>query len=438
MFSKKNLSVLNKISDYLFKLGLVLTAVAMPLEIVPNKLLTLLSWLINLLLFQRLLYVVVFNRKTINHNIKTDRIILLALLLPLAAIGISALGALNRAVALLEYRGLVILVLRVLIIIFIATKEDIKLFINSIFGMTAIVVAFALFQYYGDLAGLPGKVTRMIANYSSRGDYIFPRVHSLAHEPLYLASYLLISAGLLVGEVVKKGTSTNKWLKVLLVSVLTLIILTIARGAIIGMVAGLVIAFLMTRDIKLIKQLSLYVLLAVFISVAMLGSASLFKKGSAVTSFSEHAITTNDASVLNRTMTWKYAYRSFRSSPIIGVGGANSQYYIGEGTPTVDTSKPVDLFKVIVFNNSYLTYASEYGIIGIIALLPLAYLLFLVAKDIFKNKPKSYLVGLFAFFAGLLLQAMSFEILLVMRFWMMLALMLAVWRLRILAKSKDL
>jgi O-antigen ligase len=438
MLSKNNLAKLNKISDYLFRAGLVLTAIAMPLEIVPNKLLTLLAWAINLLLLQRLVYVLIFNRKSLKHNIKIDRVILIAFLLPLVAIGVSALGALNRAVSLLELRGLVILVLRALVIIMIASMEDIKLFIKAIYAMTAVVVAFGIFQYYGDLAGLPSKITRMIANYSSRGDYIFPRVHSLAHEPLYLASYLLISAGLLSGEIIINKKVTNKWLKILFLLVITLIILTIARGAIIGAIAGLILVFIATRDIKIIKQISIYVLVSFVLSLVMLGSASLFKKGSAVTSFSEHAVTTNDASVLNRTMTWKYAIKSFKSSPIIGVGGANSQYYIGEGAPAVDNSKPVNLFKVIVFNNTYLTFMSEYGVLGALCLVPMAYLLFLIAKSIFVSKPKSYIVGLFAFLIGLLLQAMSFEILLVMRFWMMLALLVAIWRMREISKEKEL
>lgn len=438
MLSKSNLLKLNKISDYLFKAGLVLTAIAMPLEIVPNKLLTLLAWVINLLLLQRLVYVLIFNRKSLKHNIKIDRVILIAFLLPLVAMGISAIGALNKAVSILELRGLFVLVLRALIIIAIASKEDLKLFIKAIYAMTAVVVAFGIFQFYGDLAGLPSKITRMIANYSSRGDYIFPRVHSLAHEPLYLASYLLISAGLLSGEIVIHKENTNKWLKILFVLVITMIILTIARGAIIGAIAGLIILFASTRDAKIIKQLSIYLLISVALSFAMLGSASLFKKGSAVTSFSEHAITTDDASVINRTMTWKYAINSFKSSPLIGVGGANSQYYIGEQAPMVDNSKPASLFKVIVFNNTYLTFMSEYGLLGLICLIPMAYLLFMIGKSIFVSKPKSYIVGLFAFLVGLLLQAMSFEILLVMRFWMMLALLVAIWRMREISKEKEL
>lgn len=438
MMSKDSLQKINKISGYLFKAGLVLTAVAMPLEIIPNKLLTILAWTINLLLVQRLLYVLFFDRKSFKHDTKTDRVVLIAFLLPLLAIGTSALGALNRGVSFLELRGLVILVLRSLIIIMLANKDDIRLFIKSIYAMTAVVVAFGIFQYYGDLFGLPGKITRIISNYSSRGDYIFPRVHSLAHEPLYLASYLLISAGLLAGEIVMNGQKINKWLRVLFILVLTMLILTIARGAIIGAIAGIILVFVVTRDIKIIKQISICVAVSIVLSLIMLGSASLFKKGSAVSSFSEHAVTTNDASVINRTMTWKYAYRSFKSSPIIGVGGGNSQYYIGETAPQVDTSKPADLFKVIVFNNSYLTYVSEYGILGVLCLLPMAYLLFLIAKDIFALKPKSYIVGLFAFLVGLLLQAMSFEILLVMRFWMMLALLIAIWRIRTISRQKDL
>jgi len=417
-------------SLFFYRFGLVLTAIAMPLEIVPNNFLSLLSWVINIFLLQRIAYLLIFKKNNIRLGKKKDKFILAAFLIPLFAIFISAIFSFSRQVAFLELRGLSVLVARCLIIIFFSSKEDIKIFISSIYVVTGLALLFAIFQFYADLAGISTGITKLISNYTSKGTYPFPRVHSVAHEPLYLANYLLISLGLISGDLIINRKNTDWRMKTLFVLSISVIILTVARGAIIGLVLAIVVLLILCRSFEFFKQVILYLLISVFLSLVMLGSASIIKKDTVVNSFGSHAVTTNDESVLNRTSTWKYAIKSLKNNPFTGFGGANSQYFIGESNPSDLNNDSLGLYKIIVFNNSFITFLAEYGFLGLFSLIPLCYLLAIICRELFNSEPKSYAVGVFAFFIAILFQAMTFEILLVMRFWIMLALLIAIWRLQ--------
>jgi O-antigen ligase len=436
MFLKNKDFNIDYVSLALFRLGLILTAFAMPLEIVPNNFLSLLSWLINILLVQRAIYLFVFKKNKLAFNFKKDSLILAAFTLPLLAIFISALFSFYKVVALLELRGLIVLAVRTLIIIFISRKEDIRLFINSIYIVTVLVIIFAFFQFYADLLGVSVNITRLISNYTSKGTYPFPRVHSFAHEPLYLANYLLIALGLVCGDLVINKEKSKWWIKALFILTVLLIILTVARGAIIGLIFGIFVFLVLTWDFKLFKQILIYSIVSIIISLSVLSSASLIKKDTVINSFGNHAINTKDESVTNRTSTWKYAIKAIIAKPLTGVGGANSQYFIGESNPVDLKNNSTGLYKIIVFNNSFITFLAEYGIIGITSLMPLCYLFIIIGRDLILLRPKSYAVGLFAF--TVIIQAMTFEIILLLRFWMLLALLIAIWRLDIRSKNNQL
>jgi O-antigen ligase len=438
MFLKNKDFNIDYVSLALFRLGLILTAFAMPLEIVPNNFLSLLSWLINILLVQRAIYLFVFKKNKLAFNFKKDSLILAAFTLPLLAIFISALFSFYKVVALLELRGLIVLAVRTLIIIFISRKEDIRLFINSIYIVTVLVIIFAFFQFYADLLGVSVNITRLISNYTSKGTYPFPRVHSFAHEPLYLANYLLIALGLVCGDLVINKEKSKWWIKALFILTVLLIILTVARGAIIGLIFGIFVFLVLTWDFKLFKQILIYSIVSIIISLSVLSSASLIKKDTVINSFGNHAINTKDESVTNRTSTWKYAIKAIIAKPLTGVGGANSQYFIGESNPVDLKNNSTGLYKIIVFNNSFITFLAEYGIIGITSLMPLCYLFIIIGRDLILLRPKSYAVGLFAFTVAVIIQAMTFEIILLLRFWMLLALLIAIWRLDIRSKNNQL
>jgi hypothetical protein len=170
----------------------------------------------------------------------------------------------------------------------------------------------------------------------------------------------------------------------------------------------------------------------------MLGSASLLKNQFIIDDFGSHAAATTDGSVMNRTATWKYAIKSFVKRPLVGVGGSNSQYYIGDHAPKVTSPTNGGLSKILVFNNTYLTYIAEYGIIGLLSIIPLAILFFNIIKYIFNKRPKSHIVGVAAFFMAILLQALSFEMFLIMRFWVMAAILIALYRIRILNLAEGI
>lgn len=118
----------------------------------------------------------------------------------------------------------------------LATPHRLKLILKSMLGSALVVSVFGLFQYAGDLAGLPTRLTGLLPPYT-KAVFGFPRIQSTAMEPLYFANYLLAPFFLLVGLLTR--ASKNIWLWAAFVIVSLSLVLTMSRGGLIAALFGL-------------------------------------------------------------------------------------------------------------------------------------------------------------------------------------------------------
>lgn len=297
--------------------------------------------------------------------------------------------------------------------------EKIEQFVVASMVVTTI---FGLYQFVmNSYFGLPYELTLLSPNYV-RDILGFARIQSVGIEPLYYASSLYLA----VAFVSVRMLTTKKvaWREAgLMVLALTVLILTLSRGAYLGTLAGLVVVIGLLIWQKLIKTTGVIVLLlsAVLSYGIFQGMIHIVPSdsGNAAEDFIEHAIggeETRGSSVDPRLAAIKDAVAIYRTAPISGVGIGNY------GTLTT-LQKTAENGQPIV-NNQYLETLTEQGPLGLIALLAVIgvalYKLYLVIT----KQPKLRLVAiaLAAAFVAFLVQWNFFSTIYIVLGWAMLGL----------------
>src|SRR5258705_4018205 len=126
-------------------------------------------------------------------------------------------------------------------------ERELKLFDDSVLWMTVVVTAFGLFQFFGDTCGLPTTWTFLEARYTSAAAFPFPRVQSFALEPLYLAHFLFLPIGILL---VRRWRTRKASIfeQILLIATLAVLLLTLSRGGILGLLLSVLAMTAATRS----------------------------------------------------------------------------------------------------------------------------------------------------------------------------------------------
>lgn len=114
-------------------------------------------------------------------------------------------------------------------------KEYLEPVVRGILWGAGIAVAFGFYQYFGNLVGLPGGLTGLREEYGWQR-FGFPRMQSVALEPLYFSCYLLLPIGLLSGLMLKFKQYQEPVFKILLALLVMANILTLSRGGLAAMV----------------------------------------------------------------------------------------------------------------------------------------------------------------------------------------------------------
>ncbi len=145
-------------------------------------------------------------------------------------------------------------------------RKYIKPLLLSLFWSSAIVTMFGIFQYFGDLFGLPHWATGLRDRYTWQV-FGFPRIQSTALEPLYFASYLMLPISALLVLVLQKKQAifSNRWMIILLGFLSMGMFLTVSRGGILAIVIAMifttgVMVFLKQTNVKnVIKMVAVVV-----------------------------------------------------------------------------------------------------------------------------------------------------------------------------------
>jgi putative inorganic carbon (HCO3(-)) transporter len=294
-----------------------------------------------------------------------------------------------------------------------------------ILAVTAAVCLFGIYQFLADSWGAPLVASGLRVQYS-KAVFGFPRIQSVALEPLYFSNFLLVPFFLSLARMIQGKVWNNRYFWLCLL-ILVNIILGISRGAYVALVVGLIVFggyILFSKINNKWKIFASLILLFALGGVISLGAIRSVDGKKATTTFVGHASVDDKktgSSLPGRFETYRLAYTFFKERPILGNGVASF------GLKTVRTPEELKQYGYGIVNNEYLELLCENGLVGL--LLFLAFLLY-VLKDVLgtlsQRGPDSLrLVALLSGLIAIFVQYNFFSTLYILYIWMFLALLRA-------------
>jgi len=325
-------------------------------------------------------------------------------------------------------------------------KRYLQPMLVALFGGAVLVSLFGLYQYFGDILGLPIRYTGLRESYT-HALFGFPRVQSTGLEPLYFASYLLFPTSIAVALILTKTKLVHLSFKVM-VGILTLfsllIFLTVSRGAIYGLVAMVVstIVFALYKRITKLKRAAL-VILAVLIGFTLswllinylnTNPSQYFSQKRGTEVYTEQIINTtiNDAGD-ERAKARNNAIELIKKQKLavmIGIGPGQYGPYIMNNQP--------DQNGWTIVNNEPLELILELGIIGFVIFTTFALYIFVQGIKLVPLKDpitSAALIGLLGYLVAEVIQYQSFSTLYITHIWVAVGLLMGLTRLAYEDKS---
>ncbi|EKD57095.1 MAG: O-antigen polymerase [uncultured bacterium] len=373
---------------------------------------TLISWILSL----------IFNKRKIMPNILAWSIIVF---LTICFISLSQSGYLPRSLTVYIFIIFTILI-SLPVYNLIDSKEKLQKIIRIIFYSSLVVGIFAIWQFLGDLAGLPTYLTGLRDAYTKHV-FGFPRVQAFSNEPLYLANFLLLPLGLSISLFLGKIYPIKKSIFFTLIIILILSLsLTVARSGYIGFIVMLLIILFVkfkkvftTKNILIISSIIIIACGGTywFLSRSETGSLDRF-----ITRITLQDISQGD-STIGRINTYERALSYWQESPLIGIGIGNYAMR-SKDYPPADEMKDWD-----IVNNEYIEILTETGVLGlasfIIIFMVLLWRSVLAYYRTNDELIKSIILGLSAALVAVLIQYNFFSTLYIVYFWVLVALIVA-------------
>ncbi len=348
--------------------------------------------------------------------------------------------------------------------------------------VTGVITAlFGLFQFFGDLRGVPTTITGLLPRYTKQV-FSFPRVQAASYEPLFYANYLLIPLCLAIVKALN-----GKRLYLLGITVMmTAFWLTLSRGAYFGLAASFLLLSVWAWRHKFLRNL----LISGVALGAGIGLATLFvgisqsikvesksTTPSSLVQFSsteakDEFVATNNLepsqllpanpttfvvplqpdkltftpgvtltdnakadsvkifaaqstsliqgdSFFNRSATWRVAWQIFKAHPLFGTGS-------GTFGLQAHTINPAYFSPDSVVNNEPLELLAEHGLLGTLALLTfIGSLLAIAVKKLREgaNELTHFQMGLIAALIGTAVQYQTFSTLYITHIWVAIGLL---------------
>jgi len=304
------------------------------------------------------------------------------------------------------------------------SRKKIEMTAKALLLGAIVTSAFGLFQFAGDLAGLPQTITGLRDMYTKEV-FGFPRVQSTALEPLYFANYLLLPIAISIVVLIRKQRELMSYATVLLLFAFPAFVLTLSRAAYIAAVLlVLILVVALFRHVIKPSYIVLGVVLVVVTFFAVTYALSLTGDQTlSIQTFTRQATDLfGGASFADRASTVSQAWEIIKQNPL-GVGPGNFG-------PAVAAHPLVEPFGGwLIVNNIYLEVWAEEGLIGILGFLTLCVYVFLaVVRAYWREKDvlqKSLLLAVGAAFVAILAQYMTFSVLYIMHIWFCIGLGLA-------------
>lgn len=310
----------------------------------------------------------------------------------------------------------------------VRTKQQVHTVLAILLASALCVSVFGLFQFFGDLAGLPQSVTGLRDLYT-KTVLGFPRVQSTAYEPLYFANYLLLPIIVALSFLLAGGKTYFKksHLAAFLAIVGSSFVLTVSRGAYIALAAGMLV-LLVAYWKRLVHPARIALLLALLMAGGTGGHMMLTATGqnaaTEVSMFAEHTTDIfSGASFEERAFTMERAWIYFTNRPLFGNG-------VGAFGPLLapTTYAPPEHGWAIV-NNEFLEIAAELGLAGLIAFVLILGVLASRAIKALRLAPtpteRALHIALLATLVAIVVQWQTFSTLYIVHIWFFFGLIIA-------------
>lgn len=346
----------------------------------------------------------------------------------LAFIGVACVGLLNapnlvRSSSVLAFVVFTI-ALGLLIPFLVKTKANVQQLLNFFFASMVLVTVFGLYQFAGDLLGLPPELTGLRELYTK--DVLgFPRVQSTALEPLYFANYLLVPLSILLSFFFARERTYHPLFTVGLFALgCTNLVLTVARGGYIAFaVSALVVVAYTFFQLKLFSWRNVgYAAAALVIGLVVLSKVVGLR--TITEDYAPHVLDLfGGASYSERVEMYGIAHSAWLTHPWIGIGPGSFGPYASWHPYIV----PEHGWRIV--NNEYLELLAENGIIGL-SIMVLVFIIviartvkaLMVSRDPFL---RAVTLGVLAGFIGILVQYNTFSILYIVHIWFVIGLLVA-------------
>lgn len=422
-------SQIEDISKLLFRIGVVATALVMPLDLLTQGPLKL-ELIIFILLLQRSIVYLIQKRRWL---FTTRELIVSAwpFFTPAVALLLSTLVAGEQQIALAFSVLMISLLGRSWVLSRFSGRIELDLFEKSTLIISLILVLFGYWQFFADILGVPPHFTGLLTSYRAFTAFPFPRVHSFAQEPLFLSNYLLLPLSLLLFRL-RQNQGWQLGYMTFFVLSLSLFFSTISRTAIAGLIfVGAIFIIAVWRErLYLLKLLSL-VTISIGLTVTMIYSVNALRslnvpkfgqtESSSLSIFGYHVTDINDGSAKTRYELWPRAIKTFLDHPLLGIGPNNARPFLHPD----DFALRKDYRKLQPINNDYLTLLAEQGVLGLLAFLPLLVMLIKISLKVirqrFKPRAAPYVFTLIA----IAVQANGFGAIALLRTWVVIGLVIA-------------
>lgn len=410
------------------ELGLALVGFFLPFERIPTVELGGLNVKINYIL----IIVVLFSyllAKAITKDLKIPKDPIRYFLIIFAfSFLLSYTQAINKQRAVEVIISFALMMIVYLTVTLVAqSRKAIEYVVKGVIWGAIVAGAVGIFQFLGDMAGLPTQITLLKPGYD-KSTMGFARVMAFSQEPLYFANYIFIPVLitfilLLRGQVEK---IIGRFPAVILLLILLLdFVLAISRGAYLA--AAVVFVLILISQASLIFRIKT-ILVSVSLMLAVVCGSYLYlvkSESDALDNFVEHTLVRDvqGESVVSRLDANEQAYDLFISSPVLGVGPGNFGPLV-QGDPI---DKPESGWFIV--NNEYMEILSENGLVGIITFFILLIVIFWRSVLAFCKAQDQFLKSLilaliFALFA-ILVQYAFFSTIYIFHIWFLIGLIAA-------------
>jgi O-antigen ligase len=296
-----------------------------------------------------------------------------------------------------------------------------------VFAVSAgIACLFGLYQFGGDLRGLPLSETGLKPAYSGQV-FGFPRIQAMSLEPLYFANYLLLPMSLLVGLAAVLPAVAVWPLGVLFV---TTLFLTLSRGGVGAMVVmgllwtGLLLPRRRWRAATGVLTAGLAgMLLTFFVLTVMVPVLKQRPEAKPVLETYTTQVTSYEIgnSQVDRAYTRHMAWQAFMEHPIVGVGPGNYGRYLHARNAAYPITQ--------IANNEPVELLAETGVLGTLLLAGFAGLI--AAKGFWVLRKQRTLMagagwGLLVYLVAAAVQYYSFSTLYIIHIWLAIGLLIGI------------